>query len=98
MIDFHASPTANCQRVAITLEELELPYRLHRVDRAKGDQHRPNFLAVNPAGMVPVVVDSDGPDHRPITVAQSGAILHYLAAKTGRLWPADRAGQALAAQ
>lgn len=98
MIDFYASPTANCQRVTLALEELGLAYRLHRVDRARGDQRLPAFLALNPAGMVPVIVDPDGPAGSPITLAQSGAILMYLADKTGRLMPDDRAGRALARQ
>lgn len=89
MIDLYAYPSSNGQRAAVMLEECGLPYRVHRIDLAKGEQRDPAFLAINPAGQIPVIVDSDGPGGAPITVTQSGAILLYLAAKTGRLMPAE---------
>ena len=96
MIDLYTAPTANCRRVSITLEELGLAYSVHPIDRAAGDQRQPDFLKVNPAGAVPVVVDPDGPAGRPITVAQSGAILIYLAEKTGLLLPSDLGARTVA--
>jgi GST-like protein len=89
MIDLYTYASSNGRRAAVMLEECRLPYRLHAVDLAKGEQRDPAFLAINPAGQIPVIVDSDGPGGAPITVTQSGAILLYLAAKTGRLMPAD---------
>jgi GST-like protein len=95
MIDFYTSPTANCQRVAITLAVLGLQHRAIPVDRAAGEQQRPEFLAVNPAGAVPVIVDRDPALLEPIVLAQSGAILLYLAEKTGRLLPASGPARAV---
>lgn len=92
-IVLYAVPTANSQRVAIALEELSLAYRVHIVNRAAGEQHEASFRAVNPAGMAPVIADPCGPDG-PIEVAQSGAILIYLAEQTGRLLPDQGAARA----
>jgi len=89
MIDLYSYGSSNGRRVAVMLEECGLRYRVHRVDLAKGEQRDPGFLAINPLGQIPVIVDSEGPGGTPITVAQSGAILLYLAAKTGRLMPGD---------
>lgn len=98
MITLYTAPTANCRRVAVTIEELELPRRVIRIDREAGDQKRPEFLAINPAGLVPAIVDDDGPDGRPLTLVQSGAILLYLAEKTGRFLPKSGAARALSLQ
>jgi GST-like protein len=87
MIDLHTFPTSNGQRVAIMLEECALPYRVRTVDLAKGEQRAPEFLKLNPVGAIPVIVDPDGPGHSPLTLAQSSAILLYLAEKTGRFLP-----------
>jgi len=84
MIDFHTFATSNGQRVAILLEECALPYRVHWIDLMKGEQHTPGFLKLNPAGAIPVIVDPEGPDGKPLTLSQSGAIVIYLAEKTGR--------------
>src|SRR5215468_12732081 len=67
------------------LEELELPYRTHVVDITKGEQFKPEFLAINPNNKIPAIVDSDGPGGRPLTIFESGAILIYLAEKAGQL-------------
>jgi len=87
MIDLHTFPTSNGQRVTIMLEECALPYRVHSVDLSKGEQRAPEFLALNPVGAIPVLVDPDGPGGAPLTLAQSAAILLYLAEKTGRFLP-----------
>ena len=98
MIDFYTAATSNGQRVAITLEETGLPYRVHKLDLPKGDQKKPEFLAINPAGMIPAIVDHDGPGGKPLSLAQSSAIVMYLAEKSGKLLPADAARRAVARQ
>jgi glutathione S-transferase len=90
MIDFYTAPTPNGWKVAVALEELELPYRVHTVDLSKGEQHRPEFLAMNPNGRIPVIVDRDADA---LTIFESGAILIYLAEKAGRLLPTDLVGR-----
>lgn len=100
-ITFYAAPTSNCRRVAIALQELELPFVVRLIDRAGGEQHQPEFRQINPAGMVPVIVDPAGPrgrDGLPVPIAQSGAILIYLAQKTGRLLPFAGAERIVAIQ
>ena len=98
MIDFYTAATSNGQRVAITLEELGLPYTLHKLNLQNGDQKKPEYLAINPAGMIPTIVDQDGPGGKPLSLAQSGAIVMYLAEKTGKLLSADAAKRAIARQ
>jgi GSH-dependent disulfide-bond oxidoreductase len=98
MIDFYTAATSNGQRVAITLEELGLPYTAHKLSLPNGDQKKPEFLAINPAGMIPAIVDHDGPGGKPFSLAQSGAIVMYLAEKTGKLLPTDAAKRAVARQ
>jgi len=98
VIDFHTNDTSNGQRVAIMLEECGLAYRVHKVDLAGGEQLRPEFLALNPSGAIPVIVDPDAPGGEPLALAQSGAILLYLAEKTGRFMPADPRRRAVAQQ
>jgi GST-like protein len=98
MIDFYTFATSNGQRVALMLEECALAYRVRWVDLTKGEQRSPDYLAINPAGAIPAIVDSDGPDGKPIALTQSAAILLYLAQKTGRFLPADPARRALAWQ
>jgi GST-like protein len=97
MIDFYTWNTSNGQRAAIMLEECGLPYTLHKVDLTAGEQRKPAYLAINPAGAIPAIVDSEGPGG-PITVAQSGAILTYLAEKAGRFVPRDARKRAEAMQ
>ena len=84
MIDLYAAATSNGIRVKIMLEECDLAYSLELVDIFAGAQREPDFLALNPQGLTPVIVDRDGPGGAPLTMAQSGAILWYLAEKTGR--------------
>ncbi len=89
MIDLYTWGTPNGRKVSIMLEEVGLPYAVHKVDIGKGDQFKPDFVAINPNSKIPAIVDSDGPDGKPISVFESGAILIYLAEKTGRLLPKD---------
>lgn len=98
MIDLYTWTTPNGYKVSIMLEELQLPYRVHPVDIGKGEQFDPAFLALNPNNRIPVIVDPDGPDGRPLTLFESGAILLYLAEKTGRFLPADPRGRYVAVQ
>jgi GST-like protein len=87
MIDFYAYVTPNNRKVSIALEELGLPYSVKVVDLTKGDQHKPEYLAINPNNKTPAIVDHDVPGG--LKVFESGAILVYLAEKTGRLMPTD---------
>lgn len=89
MIDFYYWPTPNGHKASIMLEEVELPYRVVSINILQGEQFTPEFLAVNPNNRVPAIVDSDGPNAEPYSVFESGAILIYLAEKSGRLWPSD---------
>lgn len=84
MIDFYTWRTPNGQKIAIMLEEIGLPYQAHFVDLTKGDQFKPDFLKINPNNKIPAIVDRDGPGHQKISVFESGAILIYLADKTGK--------------
>ncbi|CAM5790564.1 MAG: glutathione S-transferase N-terminal domain-containing protein [Burkholderiales bacterium] len=93
MIDVHSWPTPNGHKVHIMLEECGLPYRVHPVDIGAGDQFKPAFLAISPNNKIPAIVDSDGPDGQPISVFESGAILLYLAGKTGQFLPPDTRGK-----
>jgi GST-like protein len=93
MIDVHSWATPNGHKVHIMLEECGLPYRVHAVDIGAGDQFAPDFLAISPNNKIPAIVDSDGPDGQPISLFESGAILLYLASKTGRFLPADTRGR-----
>ncbi len=85
-IDLYYWPTPNGWKITIALEELDLPYALHLVNIGAGDQFKPDFLAIAPNNRMPAIVDSDGPDGAPISIFESGAILQYLARKTGRLY------------
>lgn len=98
MIELYFGATSNGQRAAVALEETSLAYRLHRIDLMKGEQRSPEFLRLNPAGLIPVIVDSDGPGGKPLTLSQSGAIVLYCAEKSGKLLPKDAAKRALAMQ
>ena len=92
MIDLYTWTTPNGRKVSIMLEELALPYRVHPVNIGQGEQFRPEYLKINPNGKIPSIVDAEGPDGRPIAMMESGAILIYLAGKTGKLFPqSDRA-------
>lgn len=98
MIDLYTWTTPNAQKISIMLEETGLPYRAHAVHLPQGEQHAPAFLAVNPHGKVPAIVDHDGPGGRPLTVVESGAILIYLAEKSGQLLARDGAERVAALQ
>jgi GST-like protein len=89
MIDLYLAPTANGQRAAVALAECGLEFKAHRIDLMKGEQRTPEFLKLNPAGQTPVMVDQDGPGGKPLTLAQSGAIMLYAAEKSGRFLPKD---------
>ena len=93
MIDFYTLTSPNAQKIYIMLEECGLPYKERFVDVWKGDQYDPAFARVNPNNKIPVIVDHDGLDGKPQTVIESGAILLYLAEKTGRFLPRDAAGK-----
>ena len=87
MIDLYTWSTPNGRKVSVMLEECALPYRVHPVDIGKGDQFKPEFLAINPNNRIPAIVDPEGPDGQPLPLFESGAILIYLAEKTGRFFP-----------
>lgn len=89
MIDLYALTSPNVQKIFIMLEELELPYNTKLVDVWKGEQFHPDFVRINPNSKVPAIVDHDGPGGKPYTVIESGAILLYLADKTGRFLPGE---------
>ncbi|HXQ49868.1 MAG TPA: glutathione S-transferase N-terminal domain-containing protein [Stellaceae bacterium] len=91
MIDFYALTSPNVQKVFIMLEETELAYKPIFVDVWKGDQFAPEFLKLNPNGKIPVIVDHEGPGGKPYTCFESGAILMYLAEKSGKFMPQDMA-------
>jgi GST-like protein len=89
VIDLYTWSTPNGRKVSIMLEECALPYRVHPVNIGKGEQFTPEFLAINPNNRIPAIVDSEGPDGKPLPLFESGAILIYLAEKTGKLMPRD---------
>lgn len=89
MIELYSWATPNGHKVHIMLEETGLPYRVIGVDIGRGEQFAPDFLAISPNNKIPALRDSDGPDGKPITLFESGAILLYLANKTGRFMPAQ---------
>ncbi len=89
MIELYTWRTPNGFKASIMLEEVDLPYEVHPVDLSRGEQFAPEFLAVNPNNKIPAIVDREGPGGKPFNVFESGAILLYLAEKTGRLLPRD---------
>jgi len=89
MIDLYTAATPNGQKIHIMLAECGLAYREHWLDLGRGDQFAPEFLEISPNNKIPAIVDSDGPDGAPVSVFESGAILLYLAEKTGRFLPAE---------
>ena len=93
MIDMYFWPTPNGHKVTIALEELGLPYNVIPINIGKGDQFKFEFLKISPNNKMPAIVDSDGPGGKPISIFESGAILIYLAEKTGRLMPTDASGR-----
>ncbi len=93
MIDVYSWATPNGHKVHIMLEECRLPYRAVAVDIGSGEQFQSDFLAISPNNKIPAIVDADGPDGRPISLFESGAILLYLAGKTGRFLPEGTAAK-----
>lgn len=87
MIDLYAAPTSNGLRAKIMLDECGLDYNFHPVNLAEQEQKSPEYLKLNPMGLIPTIVDSDGPDGKPFTLTQSMAILTYLAGKSGKFLP-----------
>jgi GST-like protein len=90
-LQLYSLPTPNGVKVSIMLEEIGLPYEPHLVDFGKNDQQTPEFRSLNPNGKIPAIIDPDGPGGKPLGLFESGAILVYLADKTGKLAPADPA-------
>lgn len=93
MIDLYTWTTPNGRKVSIMLEELGLPYRTHAINIGKGDQFKPDYVKINPNAKIPAIVDPDGPDGKPVAMMESGAILIYLAGKTGKLLPESVRGR-----
>lgn len=89
MIDFYIWYTPNARKVAIMLEETSLAYKTHEIDIGKGAQFEPEFLKISPNNRIPAMVDPDGPEGKPLALFESGAMLFYLAEKTGRFLPAQ---------
>jgi GST-like protein len=89
LIKLYTAATPNGRKASIMLEEVGLPYEVHPIDMGAGDQFEPAFLEISPNNKIPAIVDSDGPDGAPISVFESGAILIYLAEKTGRFLPTE---------
>lgn len=90
-IQLYSTTTPNGVKAAVMLEEVGLPYEAHKVDFSKREQHDPGFLEINPNNKIPAIVDPAGPGGQPLRIMESGAILHYLAEKTGQLLPKDPA-------
>jgi GST-like protein len=93
MIELYSWQTSNGRKVSIALEELALDYTVHPVNIGADEQFSPQFTALNPNQKIPAIIDTDGPAGEPITIFESGAILIYLARKTGRLLPRDPHGE-----
>jgi GST-like protein len=97
MIDLYTWSTPNGRKVSIMLEECGLPYRVHRIDIGRGDQFTPDYVAISPNSKIPAIIDPDGPREKgvtgPFTLMESGAILVYLAGKSGKFLPASDAGK-----
>jgi GST-like protein len=89
MIHLYTWGTPNGKKVSIMLEELGLPYEVHPINIGQGDQMKPEYLAINPNNKIPSIIDTDGPGRMPFTLFESGAILMYLAEKTGKFWPSE---------
>jgi GST-like protein len=98
MIELHTWSTPNGRKVSVMLEECGLPYSVHKVNIGQGEQFRPEFLSISPNNRIPGIVDPDGPDGKPLKLFESGAILVYLADKTGKFLPASSRGKYIAMQ
>jgi len=93
MIELYTWKTSNGRKATIMLEECGLPYNVHPIDISKDEQFHPDFVKINPNSKIPAIVDTDGPGGKPYRVIESGAILLYLAEKTGKFLPKDMAGR-----
>ncbi len=93
MIEVYSWPTPNGHKVHVMLEECGLPYRAIPVDIGSGEQFKPEFLAISPNNKIPAIIDPHGPEGKPISLFESGAILLYLAGKTGQFLPASTSGK-----
>jgi GST-like protein len=93
MIELYTWTTPNGRKVSIMLEELALPYRAHAINIGQGDQFKPDYVALNPNAKIPSIIDPDGPGGKPYAMMESGAILVYLAGKTGKLLPKSDRGK-----
>ena len=91
MIQLYTWATPNGKKVSVMLEEVELSYEVHPINIGKGDQLKPEYLAINPNNKIPAIIDSDGPGGKPLKLFESGAILMYLAEKTGKFLPQELA-------
>jgi GSH-dependent disulfide-bond oxidoreductase len=89
MIDLYTAATMNGRRAALALAECGLPHRIHRLDLQNEDQHKPDFLKINPMGTIPLIIDDTGPGGKPIRITQSAAIVLYCAEKSGKMIPHD---------
>ncbi len=89
MIEFHTYNTPNGRKISVALEEMGLPYTVKVVNISKNEQFNPEFLKISPNNRIPAIIDPEGPDGRPISVFESGAILLYLGEKTGKFLPKD---------
>ena len=89
MIQLYTWGTPNGKKVSIMLEEIELPYEVHPINIGEGDQFKPEYLTINPNNKIPSIIDTDGPGGKPFPLFESGAILMYLAEKSGKLSPTD---------
>lgn len=98
MIDLYMWGTGNGLRASVALAETGLAHRVHKVDLTKGEQRTPEFLKLNPAGVIPVIVDQEGPGGKPLTLTQSGAIVVYCCEKAARFIPTDPLRRAQAGQ
>jgi GST-like protein len=93
MIDLYTWSTPNGRKVTIMLEEVGLPYKLHKIDITKNEQFQPDFLKISPNNRIPAIVDPEGPGGKPLSLFESGAILLYLADKTGQFLAKDGGGR-----
>jgi GST-like protein len=93
VIDLYTWSTPNGRKVSIMLEETALPYKVHAINIGQNDQFKPEFIKLNPNSKIPAIVDPDGPDGEPMAMMESGAILVYLAGKTGKFLPASTRGK-----
>ena len=92
-IELHTWNTPNGRKISVALEEMGLPYKVFPVNIAKGEQMAPDFLAISPNNRIPAIVDTESADGKPLSVFESGAILLYLAEKTGKFLPKDQRGR-----